>query len=237
MQRQLIDIKESLNREEIINNGVFCGHEWGNNLFTEEMNAKAIELTQKFGEHIYDKYSYRGFFGLDLIIDEKNNCVYPIECNPRLTGVLPTLDLINDNNQIPTFIDLHMLEFISDKEEVTVNYKEIQQDLSRKIQGSHLHILSGEKPGSYSLNLESGVYRLEDSLVKIRPGYNFSHLKSDDEFLVVEGRTEIHPVAEKSRVCRIISRSPISRNDNQLNDFGRKIVVSTKDHIIYHEKV
>jgi len=55
---------------------------------------------------------YKGIFGLDFVLDEKTNKLYIIECNPRLLGSFPTLNMVQLLNNEPLILAFHILEFL-----------------------------------------------------------------------------------------------------------------------------
>jgi len=63
-------------------------------------------------EKIFIKANYRGFFGLDFLINQTGS-VYLSECNPRLTASFNFYSQLElKNNHIP-LLYLHMLEFLN----------------------------------------------------------------------------------------------------------------------------
>ncbi|MBX5020829.1 biotin carboxylase [Rhizobium lentis] len=64
--------------------GGWAGNEIFANAFSEEICAKARGMTIRFGDQLFQE-GYRGYFNLDLLIDE-NNEVYLGELNPRISG-------------------------------------------------------------------------------------------------------------------------------------------------------
>jgi carbamoylphosphate synthase large subunit len=65
------------------------------------------------GNFIYREYNYRGFFGLDFVVDEDANEVFLMEINPRITGssALSSHLYQNQGFRLPLFL-FHCLEFM-----------------------------------------------------------------------------------------------------------------------------
>ena len=90
--------------------GGWCGNEIFHNCFTPAIRHKAREYTFKFGEQLR-KEGYRGYFELDLLIDEDGGDLYLGELNPRITGASSmTNHAAFAHADMPLFL-LHLLEF------------------------------------------------------------------------------------------------------------------------------
>ncbi len=220
LQQQLIDIPQTNHKTS---NGVFCGHDWSaSGSINASLSSRAIAEARKFGDTIY-KMGYRGYFGLDLILDEQNGKVQLIECNPRFTGVLPTLDMIQSaQNKLP-FIALHLLEYLG-SEDLAVDFDSIQNSLTEPKNGAHLIFNSKNTPTRMGFKIQPGVYTIEANELKyLRPGYKVRHLQNDAEFILTEFPDEFTVVKQDSRIGRLITRSAISTGNNQLNGWADRI--------------
>jgi D-alanine-D-alanine ligase-like ATP-grasp enzyme len=65
--------------------GGWCGDEIFPNAFTKTIRRKAQKMAFAIGERLKQE-GYRGYFELDLLIDQDNDQVYLGELNPRFTG-------------------------------------------------------------------------------------------------------------------------------------------------------
>lgn len=92
------------------------------------------KITEKFGK-VLEELGYKGFFGLDFLIKEDN--VYLLECNPRLTASFGFYTQIELNQNITPLFYFHLVEFL--KLDYKINF---EQEKSRfeneKIIGSEL---------------------------------------------------------------------------------------------------
>lgn len=85
------------------------GRQWPS--FTSNLiNSQVRLITQNFSE-ILKELNYRGFFGLDFIVDDQN--VYLIECNPRLTASFAFYTQLELNLGVTPLFLLHLAEFIN----------------------------------------------------------------------------------------------------------------------------
>ncbi len=87
LQRQLIDLPYC---GDISENGIFCGHSWGETAWPSHVQADAVRQARLIGEYLAG-IGYKGILGIDFIISRDKKQVYPLECNPRFTGAFPML--------------------------------------------------------------------------------------------------------------------------------------------------
>jgi len=100
LQVQLLDVPEVTAFAG--RNGVFCGHDWAGGRFTPKQQKQAEQLVQTWGAFMARK-GYKGIFGLDVIVDQKQDKVYPIECNARYTGGFPPYAMLQLAAGEPSF--------------------------------------------------------------------------------------------------------------------------------------
>jgi len=84
------------------------GRQWPS-LAPNNIIKKINQITQDFSA-ILSKMNYKGFFGLDFIVDGDN--VYLLECNPRLTASFAFYNDIEINLQILPLFFLHLVQFL-----------------------------------------------------------------------------------------------------------------------------
>lgn len=92
------------------------------------------KITKKFGK-ILKEINYKGFFGLDFLIDK--NKVFLLECNPRLTASFGFYTKLELDQKINPLFYFHLAEFL--KLDYSANLKIEQTRFSnKKIIGSEL---------------------------------------------------------------------------------------------------
>ena len=64
---------------------VTCGRQWPAKFISEKQEREINRISQQVGS-IMQKNSYKGFFGLDFLIDESSGKIYLAEINARLTA-------------------------------------------------------------------------------------------------------------------------------------------------------
>ena len=70
------------------------------------MRQTIFEFSEKLGNYLYINNIFKGFLGIDFVMDLDNNEVFLMEINPRLTGnifLTPYLQAGNVDN-FPPFI-------------------------------------------------------------------------------------------------------------------------------------
>ena len=207
LQHQVLDMPQLYNLEKGF--GLFCGHDWTGSNFDEEISQQAYEYTEKIGNY-FKKLGYKGIFGLDFILDEKTKKLYTIECNPRLLGSYPTLNMAQLLNNEPPLLAFHVLEFINTDYQVDI--EQVNKIIRQKKIGAQmiLHNLTGH----WSKNkkeLKAGIYKLENNKLKyLRTGYDLKHLKDKEEFLLADGvpfkKSHFSP---NRRLCRILTLNSV----------------------------
>lgn len=223
LQHQILDIPQLYNPEK--GSGLFCGHDWTSSKFSQTVCQQAYEYVEKIGQY-FKNYNYRGIFGLDFVLDEKTNQLYVTECNPRLLGSFPVLNMVQLlNNEIP-ILACHVLEFLG--LDYQLDIKEVNQCLRQEKIGSQmiLHNLTGGWARNYN-QLKAGVYTLHPTrsrLNYLRPGYDLRHLKDKEEFLITEGvpfkKSHFSP---NRRICRILTLNKILETHNQLTPWALQV--------------
>ena len=90
--------------------GGWCGNEIFATAFPPRTRQLAREMTFKFGEQLR-KGSYRGYFELDFLVENKTGEIYLGELNPRITGASSmTNHAAFAHADAPLFL-FHLLEF------------------------------------------------------------------------------------------------------------------------------
>jgi len=222
-QMQILDIPELFNPER--GSGLFCGHDWDYHL-SENIKRQAYSIVEKIGKYFRVK-GYKGIFGLDFVMDEKEEKLYVTETNPRLLATFPTITMVQLRNNEPPIMAFHLLEYLNIDYDIDV--ARINQLMRQPKQGAQmfLHNLSGGWARNYG-EIRAGAYRLNPKLQFVRSGYALKHLKNEDEFLVTEGvpfkKSHFSP---NRRLCRILTLKGVLEDYTKLNDWGREVVTQT----------
>lgn len=110
------------------------GRQWPS-MTSQNVVKKIKKITLKFSKSI-KKIGYRGFFGLDFLVDQ-NQKVYLLECNPRLTASFAFYTHLEIQQKLFPLFLLHVSQFI--KISSLPKPKQIQKRLNKaKIQGAEI---------------------------------------------------------------------------------------------------
>ncbi len=204
--------------EELCTNnaGATCGNDWG----AMNMSKKAMDeidaIMDKIGRYLQDK-GYKGIFGLDFIISEKNEDVYLIEINPRFVASVPCYTKLEIKESVLPMLALHFLEFLGVKYEIGMEAKNLFLKNTVKISGSQLILRNKKKSVSVICGeAMSGVYNIVNSKINfLRSGYSPLDLKNAREFIILaasKGRN----IKPENEVARIESAAPLVSKDYHL---------------------
>jgi hypothetical protein len=242
LQRQLIDLPYC---RQLPENGVFCGHIWGEALGSTALTEDALRQARRIGNHMRSM-GYGGILGIDFVLDREQDTAYPIECNPRLTGAFPMQSLLFlKHGRIPMEV-FHLLEFLNCPYEA--NPDVINAAYEKPIEGSHLILF--RLPGEVGQNgsggghgFRAGLYAFdrESGLIAFRSGAtDYSAFRNERQFIVVDGPPErIDPIPGATedknrkgssfqdplqRLCRILFPVPITDEGGELSPRASQVI-------------
>lgn len=225
VQTQITDIPEVINIK--LGSGMFVGHDWSYCHYSEEIQKQAREIAQKFGQELKDK-DYRGIFGIDLVVEENTQKVYPCECNPRFTGAFPVYSMIQlRQNEIPLEA-FHLLEHL--RLDYDFDFETVQQTYWQKKNGAHLILCNRtENWVEITGEVKAGVYRPEgDSLKFLRSGFSLLDIKNQNELVLTDGVPFIGEVIRpNARILKIIFPQRILKDNGKEIDGRTKLIVES----------
>jgi hypothetical protein len=202
-QYQIID--EHLLNRNFVGSGLFCGHDWSSANFSKNILCQAEDAVNKIG-NFFKTQGYKGIFGLDFVLDEKDEKLHVVECNPRLLASFPTLTMVQiANGEIP-IIAFHLLEYLGVN--YKINIKKINEQMWQKKEGAQMFFHSPlNKKVMLKKFFEAGVYKFgQGNLDFVRSGYQFSDIKKSNEFLFTDGiqkqRVPYNPLQRVRIVCK-----------------------------------
>lgn len=207
LQYQLIDIPQLYNPQK--GSGLFCGHDWTSSRFPEDIEKQAYKIVKKLGTY-FRGLGYKGIFGIDFVLNEKERRLYITECNPRLLGSFPMISMAQLYNNEPPILAFHLLEYLNVDYDIDLNQINALMRQPKVGAQMFLHNLTQSWVKNHN-EVRAGVYKLKfDKLEFIRPGYALKHLKSADEFLLTDGvlQKKSH-YSPNRRLCRIITLNSV----------------------------
>lgn len=223
IQTQIIDQPEVMGPTK--RKGRFCGHDWQFRHYRGKLQNQAERIAKRLGEYM-SKQGYKGIFGIDLIVDEREDRVYPVECNPRYTGAFPVYTMLQlQADEIP-FEAFHLLEFLEIPYEVDV--EEINRSYKSKKEGSHLVLYNRDRRNWVKAweSLPAGVYRFENGKLKfLREGFSIFDIKNQAEFVLTDGVPKEGDLVKPGLRCgKLIFTKGILGEDGRLNQEVREII-------------
>jgi predicted ATP-grasp superfamily ATP-dependent carboligase len=226
LQYQVIDAPELYNSER--GSGLFCGHDWTSSRFTEEINRQAYQSVEKIGRY-FKKMGYRGIFGIDFVLDEKSKKLYVIECNSRLLGSFPTINMVQSLNNEPLIIGFHILEFLNIDCQIDVGQVNSLMRQNNKIGAQIIpHNLTNRWTRNHK-QIKAGVFKLKkDRLEYLRPGYDLKHLKDKKEFVLTDGiQIKNSPFSPNRRLGRVLTLERVlDDSGRELNPWAKQIAIA-----------
>jgi hypothetical protein len=223
LQRQLLDLACC---GDFTEDGVFCGHAWGPFPGSEAARGSAFDQACRIGDAL-GSMGYKGILGIDFIVSDGEEAVYPIEINPRLTGALPMLSLLHLKRGTVPMEAFHMLEFLEIPYEI--DRDALNRRYAETVRGSHLLIFRSKgfeergaslKPGLYKYVPENGDFRfVEETLA-------YEYLQDHEAFILADGPTfatedgSFHGDSH-TRLCRLLFRDPIVDANGNLTPRAR----------------
>lgn len=183
--------------------GKFSGNSIPSNHY---LYQKIINTVQEIGELFRKNFSYKGIFGLDLIITE-NNEVKVIECNPRITGAFPVIDMYYSAYGIKPPLQLHIEAFC----QVNISgWEEIQnQYIAREGWGLSQAIFMIDKSNVHdrlfpTSNLQPGKYEIRKGVITFKEATLQLDQSDNQCFVVCEVPQEGTKMGKRERVARLI---------------------------------
>jgi hypothetical protein len=213
LQRQLIDLPYCADSVE---NGIFCGHVWNGNPWTPAVQDAALKQAGKIGEYVAG-LGYRGILGIDFVIDEESEAVYPLEINPRFTGAFPMLSLLHIQNGVIPLDVFHLIEFLNLP--CRIDVAELNRRYQAPLKGSHLLLFfpsTGQAVRGF--RVRAGLYEVtprEGAIRFVRDGMGYADIQNENEFVVVDGPPASGagkgaPSDSFSRLCHLLFSYPVS---------------------------
>lgn len=229
IQNQIVDIAEV---GAVLKNrsGNFAGHDWAYKHYPENCQIQAQKIAERFGDFLYKK-GFKGIFGLDLIVD-KNEKVWPVECNPRETDAFPLICMLQmENGSIPMQV-FHNLEHLNAN--YSIDFDEINKSYKKKYDAGQILLYNPIEESVIQRSVfKAGIYKIENNdMVYLRKGFMLSDLKNENEFLFTEDISKESGKTFKphERFFRLIKRGGILEGEHTL-----KVDVRQAVELVYKE--
>jgi len=216
LQTQLLDLPYARDMPE---NGVFCGHSWGESLSPDPAPDEAAAQTGPIGEHLR-RMGYRGIAGIDLVVEKGTGRIYPMEINPRLTGAFPMLSQLHLGNGVIPMEIFHLLELLGVSYEVDI--ASMNREYEKPVSGSHLLLFLMNGDSLRSPFLRGGLYE-QDSASKeghfVKSAMDYRDITSEKQFIVIDGPPDGQLGSDDQlyRLCRLLFKYPLAADENSMS--------------------
>jgi hypothetical protein len=226
LQRQMIDLPYCRSFEE---NGVFCGHSWGESTWPGTIKAQAFDYAGRIGALLND-LGYKGICGIDFIIEDETDRVYPQEINPRLTAAFPVLSQLHLSKGIIPLEMFHILEFLDIPYEI--NVEALNARYEEPLRGGHLFLFHGGGgkridheglvPGLYEEHRASGEIRF------VGEAFHMGQIEHGKQFILTEGPPDPRTLSGQTdplgRNGRLLFPSPLVDHDGHISQETQRII-------------
>ncbi|MFC1821728.1 ATP-grasp domain-containing protein [Thermodesulfobacteriota bacterium] len=227
VQRQLIDLPYC---REILEKGVFCGHSWEKDFWDSTVRNETLRQAGSIGEYL-SKLGYKGILGVDFILSEDGETLYPLECNPRLTGAFPMLSMLHLERGIIPMEVFHMLEFMGVPYDIDV--ESLNSQYREGVRGSHLILFrlhhdfrAGCRP------TEAGLYEFDQEKKEasfLGGETDYSAMHNERQFILIDGPPDTGGKPMKIedplyRLCHILFPHPIMNDQQKISSHAIAVV-------------
>lgn len=219
LQMQLTDVPEVTAFHG--RSGVWCGHDWLPGRFSPRQQKEAESIVGILGTFMVKK-GYRGIFGMDVVVDQKQDKVYSIECNARYTGAFPVYSMLQLQAGEPSFDLFQVAEFLD--LDYSFAMDQVQGQWRKSLVGSQL-VLHNQTRKWVKIGgaVKPGVYQ---ALKWLRPGFAMQDIADPaNEFVYTDGVPEQGCILKPGeRLGRLLFRKSIAQKHNRINDWTQMIV-------------
>lgn len=196
------------------NRGGTGGRQWPAKISSLQ-NDKVDRITEKIGGLMRQK-GYRGFFGLDFLIEEKTDEVYLSENNARLTASCSFYTKLELAKGIFPLMGYHLLSFLNQQPKISVETQRTDEIkgseiVARNTDDYPVEAAGGIKPGIFDRNLR---FKKE--------AYHMESISNEDFWLTtVDCGRKINPEIE---IIRINTFAEVCDNTGVLKNNYLKII-------------
>jgi hypothetical protein len=217
LQRQLIDLPYTGGIPE---NGVFCGHSWGEVSWPHAVSEEAFSQTSAIGGFLM-RMGYRGILGIDLMIDRVDGRVYPVEINPRFTGAFPMLSQLHMQRGLIPMDAFHIMEFMDVSYETEI--LALNAGYREPVRGGHLILfLMGGGKGAAVPGLRGGLYESAaegGDAFYVGEAVGYDEILNQRQFIIIDGPPDGEVGSDDSlyRLCRLLFPRPLTESDGGIS--------------------
>lgn len=204
--------------------GGWAGNEAGPDIFPEDTCATARQYCEKIGDELF-AFGYRGYFEVDILIDQDDGTIYFGEINARITGASSLTNLAAfAHADAPLFL-FHLLEFGDVPFEVDVARINARWSSADKIDSWSQLIIKHIAPDSVVVGAapHTGVWRLTDPGIEfVRPQLHRRTVDGDDEAFYFRIAAPGDVVHRGDDIGILVTRGRLQTPEHVLTDRARR---------------
>lgn len=222
LYHQIIDSYDVTSKKR--GSGIFCGNDWTNANFSNNIQNQANKIAQKIGAYLNSKCNFKGLFGIDFVLENKTQKLYPVEINVRLLGSFPLLTMSQGLACQPCIQAIQIIECLN-RNDYRIDIKSVNRRMQNKSEGAQLNVyLKSKKPYCINKELKAGIYLVKNGkIIFKRAGYKLKNLDAK-EIAVVNVPLKNSVIRDYKRLCVLISRNSFLRRNGKLNKFVKPMI-------------
>lgn len=224
-QLQLIDLYGETHLGE---RGIFCGHSWDK--ANDPVGYEMAKMVKKVGSLLKNK-GYRGIFGVDFVAGKEG--VFPLELNPRLTGALPVLTLLQLRERVLPIEFVHILSFFKDAD---FDIESLNSLYEEGVEGGQVIVFGDKRESTFRAeHLKPGIYRWHNGRA-LYLGRQHLLPEGEREFAILEGPyMGIGPGMDGwdnfLRILRIIFKTKLTNDNGRLDAWVKDVITWVREVI------
>ncbi len=185
---------------------VTCGRQWPVKFLDKKQIKTINKISQSLGDLLIDK-NFRGFFGVDFIIDKKSGRVFISEMNARLTASAPFYTRLERGKGLLPLLAYHLASFL----QISIPINDNRQT---DIFGSQI-IFRTKLSKKLDRLFDYGVYKKKKNrLYFLRSDY-YPEKLADGEFILIKRNKKMPPKNEEE-LARIETKKEVLENPSRL---------------------
>lgn len=203
--------------------GGTCGRQWPSNL-APKLEGEIDRYTQIIGKRMA-KVGYKGYFGLDFLLEEKTDKIYLSECNARLTASVPLYTKMEILSGQKPLLLYHLEEFLGKQSSLEATGK-------KAIRGAELLIRNNQDQSvRVTRDFAPGIYNFHQGKLRKRSSdYNLEGIKNKGEFFILAAACE-RIITMENEIARLDCLEKILDKEGKVESWARQALLMVKEQL------
>ncbi|MCL5797821.1 MAG: ATP-grasp domain-containing protein [Patescibacteria group bacterium] len=196
--------------------GVTCGRQWPVDFIEADQNKLITEITEKVGKLMFID-GFKGFFGLDFIVEKNSGKTYISECNARFTASSAFFTRLEADAGLVPMASFHLAAFLD--RDYPFHYSQ-----DENLSASQLILRNSAVQPKYISGRNFGVFGMEGkTAVYLRDEYE-PYLLEKGEF-IYSRRSEHFVRSEDAEISRIETKDRVVGKPGQLGEWIKNLII------------